>query len=320
MTQETVNNQRPRRRVTLALRAALLIVVLLFVGSVLYRSILEVDWSIVVIRPGLIVSGAMIILAASLVGSRLYQGVYRRLGSNLSLSQAFVLLTVPPLGKYLPGKVLSMAGHAALARSFSIPIRVSGSAIVLIMGLGLAAATLLGLVLVTIQAHRRLDWEFLQFGLPVGAALIVMLILLHPAIYWRVVNFALRLLRQPRLEVNLSLGKMMGLFFGFLIQLGLYICGASVMVLGIVEMPSLVLPTIIGASCLASVAGFVAVFAPAGIGVYEGILLVMLTPVIGAGAAGIVAILMRLAQTAADLSLAAAGLITLQWLRRRRNG
>ncbi|MBW1710877.1 MAG: flippase-like domain-containing protein [Deltaproteobacteria bacterium] len=320
MTQHSVNEKGSRNWIAFGIKAVLLLVVFWFVGSLLYRSIQQVDWSIMAIRPGLIIFGAVIIITASLAGSWIYRSLYSGLGSNLSWAQAFVLLAVPPLGKYLPGKVLSMAGHAALARSFNILIKVSGSAIILIMGLGLSGATLLGLALLLTQAHNRLGEQFLQFGLPVAALLALMLLLLHPGIYWRVVNLGLRLVKQPPLEVNLDLSKMVRLFFGFIIQLGLYISGAAIMVLGIVEIPFSTLPAIIGVSCLASVAGFLAIFAPAGIGVYEGILLLLLTPVTGAGTAGIIAILMRLAQTAADLSLAVAGVVILHGLRRRESG
>jgi len=320
MTQDMTDKKRLRKWTVLLIRLALLLVVFWFVGRLLYKSAQQVDWSILALRPGLIVLGAAVIVAASLVGSWIYQKLYGRFGSNLSRTQAFVLLTVPPLGKYLPGKVLSMAGHAAIAGSFGVVLTVSGSAIVLIMGLGLSGAALLGLILLIIQAHQQLGVQFLQLGLSVGLVAALMLVCLHPSIYWRVVNFALRLVKQPEISVNIDLPQMVKFFIGFMMQLGLYICGASIMVLGILDMPFSTLPTIVGVSCLASVAGFLAIFAPAGIGVYEGILLMLLTPVTGAGTAGMIAILMRLAQTATDLSLAAVGLAVLHFLRRAKNG
>ncbi len=320
MIQETAREKGSRRWIALAIKAVLFIVVVWFVSLLFYRSIRQVDWSVLVFKPALIVLGAAVIMAASLVGSWIYRNLYRGLGSSLSKVQSFVLLTVPPLGKYLPGKVLSMAGHAAIAGSFGISLAVSGPAIVLITGLGLSGAALLGLILVMVQAHSQLGGQFVQFVLPAGFFVVLALVFLHPAIYRRVINFVLGLVKQPPLTFNLSLFSMTKFLFGFMIQLGLYISGAAIMVLGIVDIPFSTLPTIAGVSCLASVAGFLAIFAPAGIGVYEGILLMLLTPVTGAGIAGIIAILMRLAQTAADLSLAAAGLAGLHFLRSGKTG
>ena len=58
---------------------------------------------------------------------------------------------------------------------------------------------------------------------------------------------------------------------------------------------------------------YLALFAPGGLGVREGIYLLVLSPVIGAEKTAIVVVALRLAQTLLELLLAAIGL----WLLRR---
>jgi hypothetical protein len=73
-------------------------------------------------------------------------------------------------------------------------------------------------------------------------------------------------------------------------------------------------PVCTGAMALAGVTGLVAVFAPAGIGVREGILLLILGQFIDPGEAAIVVVAHRVMQTVVEVALAAAGLLVLRLL------
>ena len=64
---------------------------------------------------------------------------------------------------------------------------------------------------------------------------------------------------------------------------------------------------------LAQVAGFVALFAPAGIGVCEGVLIIGLQGMMGTGPAIVVTVVTRLWQTALDLTMAGAGAAGLRY-------
>jgi hypothetical protein len=257
-------------------------------------------------------------LGTCAVGTLAYRQVYLGLGSKLSWQQGLILLTIPPVGKYLPSKVLSVAGHAAIAKSFGVRLKISGAAAMLIMGLGLASATLLGIFLLMVSSEPGKEIETVQLGIAAGM-LLVMLISLHPSIFLRVFNLVLRLIKQTPIAATLSLGRIAAIFFILLINNALYISGSAMMALGFVAAPVSSLPVIIGASCLANVAGFLALFAPAGIGVREGVLLLMLTPILGAGTAGILVVVIRLVQTAADLVLAGAGYAILNFLGQRQS-
>lgn len=71
-------------------------------------------------------------------------------------------------------------------------------------------------------------------------------------------------------------------------------------------------PSIIGLFALAQVAGFAAVFAPAGIGVREGVFLLGLSSLIGDGNAIVAAGACRLWQTFLDLLLGSVGWFALR--------
>lgn len=312
---DTVSGRPIFRYAVRVIKIVLLLTVLLFVSIALYRALLNFDRSMLVFHLLWFSSGTLILVGSHIVGAWCYQCLYRGLSSDLTWNQAFILLTVPSLGKYLPGKVLALAGHAAIANSFGVPIGLSGMAIVLITGLSLAATFLIGLVLMLTQTPLQAINQFHQVDLTT-AFFILLLLLFHPRIFYGAVNYILRLLSRPPLTARLNLQTMVKLFIGLLLQNCLYTSGASLIIFGVLELPITSLFLIIGASCLANVAGFVAIFAPGGIGVREAALLLLLTPTVGAGNAAMITLLARLLQTVIDAFFAVPGFAALYLLRR----
>jgi hypothetical protein len=297
----------------------LLIITLWFVGKSLYNAMIQVDWSEVLFQPVQTLAGMFIITLAIFVGTWGIRYIYSHLDTvHLSWTQAFILFSVPPVGKYLPGKFLSLAGHTAIAKKFGIRIMTSASAILLITGLGLAGAILIAITLLLIQSPIQISDRILQIS--IVSIVILTILILHPTIYWQMMNRALRVLHQPPIEVKMQFRTMAVLFFAILFQNGLYLLGVSVIASGTVTFPASFLPSLVGSLCLASVAGFLAFFAPAGIGVREGILLVMLSPIAGPGIAGLIAIIIRLIQTASDCILGLTGFIMLHFLEDQAQG
>ncbi|OGP56750.1 MAG: hypothetical protein A2V65_09845 [Deltaproteobacteria bacterium RBG_13_49_15] len=318
MNNKTSAIRTGRRHLITALKLVVLFLLLWFVGNSLYRSILLVDRTALSLRVELLALGSFVFVGACATGILVFKRAYIILGSKLSWAQGFILLTIPPMGKYLPNKFLSLVGHAMLAKSFGVQIKVSSVGAILIMGLGLASATLLGIFLLLVTPGYGSDVEDIRIY-PLLILLLPMIVFLHPKIFLYILNRMLRIFNQSPIEINLSLTQMIMLFFILLVQNGLYISGVSVMAFGSVAAPAAALPTVIGACCLANVVGFLALFAPAGIGVREGVLLMILNQPLSAGTAGILVVMMRLVQTAADFVLSGIGYAVLFYLRRRND-
>ncbi|MDP6381465.1 MAG: hypothetical protein QF662_08985, partial [Phycisphaerae bacterium] len=80
------------------------------------------------------------------------------------------------------------------------------------------------------------------------------------------------------------------------------------------------MPFFISAAALAMTSGFLAVFAPAGIGVQEGIFMLILTPLLGEGSVAIVIVAMRLTQIVVEVVFAGIGTIMLRLMRDKGDG
>ncbi|MFV2198940.1 lysylphosphatidylglycerol synthase domain-containing protein [Nocardiopsis sp. LOL_012] len=226
------------------------------------------------------------------------------LGSPLPRGAAARVMFVGQLGKYLPGSVWAFLAQVELARDWNVP-RVRGAtatvlAVAVTVAVGLCVAAV-ALPLASAEAARRWWWALALAPVALGV--------LHP----RVAGWGLRLAARPFARFRevagagpLDLpGRSMAAAVAWTVAAWLLL-GTHVWVLvravGGDALPSL--GPAVGAYALAWTLGLLVVFAPAGLGVREAVLVVALAPVVDTGAALVVAAASRLVMTVADLAWA----------------
>ncbi|MFI0447859.1 YbhN family protein [Actinomadura sp. 6N118] len=218
------------------------------------------------------------------------------LGSPLPVKAMYRISSISQLGKYVPGKVWALVTQMELAREYEVPRARSFGSTLLAMaasqatGLAIAASTL---PLTSAAARDRYWWLFLLAP--------VVLACLHPKIVTWALNTLLRLVRRPSLEHPVSLPEtLLGVFWAVL---GWVFFGVHLWLLcAAVGGDGTGLPFLAtGAYALAFVAGFLVFIAPGGIGAREAAMVLVLTPVLPAGAPIVVALASRVVLTLADL-------------------
>jgi hypothetical protein len=304
-----------QNRVFSVIKIFFFVTILWYVGLAFLKAFQDIHWSSVSFSNGPIILGAGIAFLSTAIGSWILQGIFGHLQARISWSQAFVLLSLPPLGKYLPSKIFTIAGYVGIAKLFGISIMKSGAVSFLLLGLGLGCTMMLGLLLMSVGQPNSEIFQYKELCLLSG----FLLVLLHPRIYWRLINAVLAIFKQPPVIVSLSLPTMVAIFLKVGLQNGLYLCGISIMVGGVVELPYSMIPSLIGIACVANVTGFIAIFAPAGIGVREAVFLIFLTPLVGNGNAVLISLMMRLFQTSYDLFIAGIGVVFFQKWKKTQN-
>ncbi|MEQ6901141.1 lysylphosphatidylglycerol synthase domain-containing protein [Nocardioides sp. YIM 152588] len=237
-------------------------------------------------------------LVATASGLLLTGALWRRLlaalGYRVSRPDAASVFFVGQVGKYLPGSVWSFAAQAQLGRRYAVPMRTSFTASALFLFLHTASGLVLGGALaaagvVDLDAAR---WWWL-------AAIAVGVVSMSPPLV-RVLGDRLA-------------GRAGGTAFGAralltscALMAGVWACfGAATWALagpGHGVAPA----SAVGAFAIAHVAGVLLVFAPAGLGAREAVLVAALAPALGVGAAAAVALLARVVHTVADFLLATA--------------
>jgi len=213
------------------------------------------------------------------------------------------------MGKYVPGKVLSVAGAVYLLRRRGVPGALATSIIFLNSLLLVIVGIMMAAPLVLWEPVRKAT----SVGWVPGLALIgIGILLLHPRILLATVNAVLRKLNRPPLQ---RMPRMRDYFKPVVCVLCHFpLAGLATWLLArsLTDVPAAWLGIYISGTALAATMGFLALFAPGGLGVREGILLLILTPSVGAEMAALIAVTLRLFQILIELIMAACALLILR--------
>lgn len=294
-----------------AIKLLLLALVLYYVGAAVAQQIDALSWSEVYFRP----TYALLALASSLAGRMLlvpaYSLMLRPDAPSLRWRHIAPAVWLPSLGRYIPGKVLTVAWAASLLRQRGVSSPVAMTIPFLMTSLAL----MVGLTLAT----PLIIWHPVSNLLPLAwgwgvVCFVGSLVCCHPRVITGVGNYTLqRLRRQGRIVLP---GPRRYLLVVLLIAAQFVPAGVALWLLArsLTEVSLLWLPILISGVALSASISLLAIFAPGGIGVREGIMLVILTPVVGGGLAAVLVIAQRCLHTVAELVLAAVGLMLLNGL------
>lgn len=292
-----------RLRSSRLLRVLLALVALAFVGYGLVTnwnetaaSIARLSWWSVAGACATVMAGAGLMLVA-------WRRVIAGLGSHLPIRVAARVLFVGQLGKYVPGSVWAYAAMMELGRDHGCPPKrtFSGTSLGLVISLGCAVALAAATLPFTARSVAEQAW-YLVFLIP------VIIICLHPRILTWGLNLALRIARKDPLEEVLAGRALLDVtawtMAGWLVY-GLHLW----LVMGDLTGDFSLFLLGAGAYAFAWATGLLTVIVPAGIGVREGAMVLVLAPAIGTGNAFVAAAISRLAFTFTDVAWAGAGFL-----------
>lgn len=263
----------------------------------------RLDWRLV----GL---AGLILLASTLLYIFIQYTIYRGMGVRLTFRQVFSIVCPAQLGKYVPGKVLLPGSYYLLSRQAGVDVREIGGSFLISMALWLVAAALCSLY----------AFSALSPALRLGVLLLVVLLLVsvHPRVLSWIFRVATRVLQRlgrgvtdERLDQALSLPYHFYLKTLILYLVAWVMVGLEVLVLIAALQPVAVtaFPASLAAAAIGTVVGFLALFAPGGLGIREGLGALILAPVTTAEVAFFVLVLLRLMTVAVDLGFGGLGLI-----------
>lgn len=246
--------------------------------------------------------GSVLALALGYVVSAALWGrmVHEFGGPRLPARETVPLFLVANLGRYIPGKVFQIAGLALLARERGVPGATAAGAAVVGQGVALMGATLVG---ATALLSPVLEPGLRRIGLvAVFLTWVVAGLVSIPAVARRLEALVARLSSG---RATPALHRAFGLRWTALYAAnwGLYATAFWFLFLGTVGFqPFLVVAPAFAA---AYVGGYLALFAPAGVGIREGLLVALLSPVMAPEPALALAVLARLWTTLVEVIPAA---------------
>lgn len=222
-------------------------------------------------------------------------------GQRLDYRDAARIWVLSSLGKYVPGKIWAITGMALMAREAGVAAwAATASAVILqalAVGSGAAVAGLFGAGAIHAERPGLLPW-LLSGG---ALALLLVAVLVWPPVTRRLLG-----LIGGEARGSLTPGSeplILGLLANVMAWLGY---GISLWLLALATLPAPALgpQAAIAAFAASYVAGLVALFAPGGLVVREGLLIVLLQGSMGLGAATALAVASRLLLTVTELGAA----------------
>lgn len=259
---------------------------------------------------------AFLLCLCGLFGSLMvWREILADLGSRLSIPEAARIMFIGQLGKYVPGSIWPVLAQSELGADLGIPR--SRSAVSVLVSYAVMSTSGLVVAIVTLPfatAASIAQYFWILFLLPVAA------VLLSPPVLNRLLRLVLRVSRQPVMEQTVSYRglarTMLWALFGWSAN-GLMV---YVLMRQLAGHPQGLLLVSVGAYSLSWSVGFLAVFAPAGAGVREAVMVAVLSARTGLHIAVAVALLCRALSVLADAvaGASAAALVGRRRLRRLR--
>jgi glycosyltransferase 2 family protein len=301
---EGVLGERPRRSARrTALSAGLVLVLVAAFGYSLAGKWDEVFTRMREQNPWILLGSFALCLLAVLMSFLLWRGTLAALGSDVPARGVARMFFVAQLGKYLPGSVWPVVAQMRMGREIGLPRQRVALAFLLTLGL----SVLWGLVVGLLALPALLQQEGPGLAVTVVLAVPLVLVLLIPRVLNALLARALRLLRRPGLDRPLT-GR--DLVRGSIWTLAFWaVFGGHVWLLavGLDAEPWHTLPVAIGGFAIAFSIGPLLVVLPAGAGVREAVLVLLLATVLSSTDATAVALTSRGLLMATDGVLALAG-------------
>ena len=291
-----------------AAKWVLFALVAFFVGRVIVRRLCAISWAELAFAPHFVVCAVALLFGSLSMQAVAWRSLLQSASCPLNWRKAFSLW-LPQMGKYVPGKAATVVGAFWLLGRYGVPRRMAAGIVFIRTGIVITVGLLIAAPLTLWEPVRSVlpqAWLWCLLLVAAGA------VLLHPKVFVRVANFFLRKLGRKTVQSVPGLHHYAAPVLAAGAQWAL--AGASLWFLArsLGHMPPTYLPLLMSASAMAMTFGFLAFFAPAGLGVREGIYLVILTPLMGQGAAAVAVLAARAVQVLVELSLAGVGLLCMR--------
>jgi hypothetical protein len=301
-----------RRRLNTAVRAIALLLSLGFLAAVTasqWQELRAYEWSL---QPGWLALSYAALFAAWLLELSAWRFILGTLGGALRWRRAAQTWFLASLARYIPGNIWQFLGMAELAADDGVSRITTLTSIFLYQILGTAA----GLSLAAVYFAVAGAGAWLSALRPLLLLVPLGLLLCHPRLLSWMLNQVMRLLKRPPVEVTLTWGQ---IWLVLLAYLGVWLLmgsGFALLAKAVVPVSAEQFAALIAVWAAAFVVGYLSMLVPGGLGVREGVMILLLAPVFVAPEPTIVALLARLWMVGGEL--AGAGLALASRTRDRR--
>jgi uncharacterized membrane protein YbhN (UPF0104 family) len=261
------------------------------------------------IRIPFCVAALAVLLIAYLYEPRIWQNILSRLGFRIPAAKATGIFYLSSLALYLPVKAVDLVGRIMLLKRTGCPIEIGGASVFYEAWLSLAASMMFALYFPVARIVARIPEAAPYWAVLWAAAAVCVAVLAVATVKTGLGAARLVFKTSPSMPYALPAaftGVMLVYFVVLRIVSGLafFLCLGS-----IIQFNSINFYEAVSVQSLSWVASLVAFFVPKGLAVREALIVSVLAPSYGAGAAITAALMYRLLTIVLDLALGLFGLI-----------
>jgi len=229
------------------------------------------------------------LVGSYLVDIAVWRQAITRMGQHIRYQNALRLYFAAGIAKYIPGTVWQFLGWFYLAQREGVSTVVAGTSIFLTQALSALAGVLLAVAAFAAKGSQDMVGQLLPLLLilPVG------LVVLQPRLVSRVLNWGLARLGRPPISFDLSFRDLVAIFVFYLLSYVLWGAALFLFANALTPLPLAYFAPFLGVFPAAYALGLIAPFAPAGIGVREGVLTYLLSLFVPLPIATVIALLTR---------------------------
>jgi len=232
----------------------------------------------------------------------IWKEILKKSGYDLSFKKMFKVWFVSNLGRYIPGKVWQFLGFIYLLEKEGVPKSRSFFISILAQSLSVLSGLFISVLFLRYDFYERIFarsfWlSFLFFFF----LLWVLVIIFYPKLLDWILNLVLRILKRESVSLNLKTKSILFYFSSYFVCWLLFGFAFWMLVMGIIPVSFTSYFNLTGVFAGAFVLGFLAFFAPGGIGVREGIMVVFLSLYFPLPVATLISLLSRVWITLAEI-------------------
>lgn len=214
---------------------------------------------------------ASVMFAAFLFGFRVlsWRRILSGLGHRLPVAPTTRIWSSSELARYLPGVIWQVVGRVYLVRPYGVSGTVCSTSQILELTIFLLANALLAVGCLTWFGVKQLHQTAQTWLLSVALLAPILLTLVHPKVFYGITNVILRKMGKEPVETKLRFRVLLGLLGWAMLGLLWQSMAIWIITYGPLKLEFTKWWVVGGAYCLAWCAGFLAFWAPGGLGVRE---------------------------------------------------
>jgi len=221
------------------------------------------DWSLVLLASAMFAAFLFLFRAMS------WRRILKGLGHELPIAAATRIWSSSELARYLPGVIWQVVGRAYLVRPYGVSGTDSSTSHLLELTIFLLANVLLAVGCLTWFGLKHMHQTAQAWLILVSLLAPLLLALLHPGVFYRITDAILRKMGKDPIERKLRFRLLLGLLGWAMLGLLWQSMAIWIITTGPLHLQFTKWWVVGGAYCLAWCAGFLAFWAPGGLGVRE---------------------------------------------------